>query len=133
MAPDGSRYYPAFPYPNFTKLIRDDMLAIRAYLATLTPFRNTPPPPELLWPLNYRVLMRRLELAVLPARHLRARPAKSAQWNRGGYLVEGVAHCGACHTPKNIFGADRRGQRVTAAAWCRAGSRRGSTAPRAAG
>ena len=41
VAPDGSRYYPAFPYPNFTKLIRDDMLAIRAYLATLTPFRNT--------------------------------------------------------------------------------------------
>ena len=55
---DGSRYYPAFPYPNFTKLIRDDVLAIRAYLATLAPFSNTPPPSELLWPLNYRVLMR---------------------------------------------------------------------------
>ena len=41
MAPDGSRYYPAFPYPNFTKLTRDDMLAIRAYLATLTPVRNS--------------------------------------------------------------------------------------------
>ena len=58
VAPNGSRYYPAFPYPNFTKLIRDDILAIRAYLATLTPIRNTAPPPELRWPLNYRVLMR---------------------------------------------------------------------------
>ena len=58
MAPDGSRYYPAFPYPNFTKLIRDDMLAIRAYLATLTPVSNIAPPPQLRWPLNYRVLMR---------------------------------------------------------------------------
>src|SRR6202035_1046656 len=55
---DGSRYYPAFPYPNFTKLTRDDILAIRAYLATLTPVSNRPLPPELRWPLNYRVVMR---------------------------------------------------------------------------
>ena len=47
---DGSLYYPAFPYPNFTKMIRDDLLAIRAYLATLTPVHNSPPPPELRWP-----------------------------------------------------------------------------------
>ena len=46
VAPDGSRYYPAFPYPNFTKLARDDVLAIWAYLATLTPVRNEPPPPN---------------------------------------------------------------------------------------
>src|SRR3954469_13539991 len=58
VAPDGSRYYPAFPYPNFTKLIRDDILAIRAYLATLTPFANKPPLPQLRWPLNYRAVMR---------------------------------------------------------------------------
>ena len=58
IAPDGSRYYPAFPYPNFTKLIRDDILAIRAYLATLAPISNRPPQAELRWPLNYRVLMR---------------------------------------------------------------------------
>jgi mono/diheme cytochrome c family protein len=47
VAPDGSRYYPAFPYPHFTKLIRPDVLAIRAYLDTLPPVRNTPPPPQL--------------------------------------------------------------------------------------
>src|SRR3984885_2451108 len=58
VAPDGSRYYPAFPYPNFTKLIRDDVLAIRAYLATLAPIRNVRPPSQLYWPLNYRVVMR---------------------------------------------------------------------------
>ena len=58
VAPNGSRYYPAFPYPNFTKLIRDDILAIRAYLATLPPIRNTAPAPELRWPLNYRALTR---------------------------------------------------------------------------
>src|SRR5207244_7993456 len=58
VARDGSRYYPAFPYPNFTKLTRQDILAIRAYLATLTPVSNTPRPPELHWPFNYRVIIR---------------------------------------------------------------------------
>ena len=76
VAPDGSRYYPAFPYPNFTKLIRDDILAIRAYLATLTPVRNTPPPPELRWPLQLSRRHARLELAVLQARHSDAGPAE---------------------------------------------------------
>src|ERR1700751_3034504 len=56
--PDGSRYYPAFPYPNFTKLTRPDILALRASLATLTPFANEAPPPALRFPLNFRVVMR---------------------------------------------------------------------------
>ena len=58
IAPDGSRYYPAFPYPYFTKLTREDILAIRAYLATLEPVRNSVPPPELRFPFNFRVGMR---------------------------------------------------------------------------
>jgi mono/diheme cytochrome c family protein len=107
-APDGSRYYPAFPYPNFTKLIRDDVLAIRAYLATLTPFHNTPPPSELSWPLNYRVLMRGWNFLFFQPGIFLPDQQKSAQWNRGGYLIEGAAHCGGCHTPKNILGADKR-------------------------
>lgn len=111
VAPDGSRYYPAFPYPNFTKLIRDDILAIRAYLATLTPFRNKAPPPELRWPLNYRVVMRAWNFLFFKPGILMPDQAKSAAWNRGRYLVEGASHCGACHTPKNLLGADRRGQR----------------------
>ena len=105
---DGSRYYPAFPYPNFTKLIRDDILAIRAYLETLEPLRNTPPPSELLWPLNYRVFMRGWDWLFFQPGIFQPDQQKTGQWNRGGYLVEGVAHCGACHTPKNIFGADKR-------------------------
>jgi mono/diheme cytochrome c family protein len=105
---DGSRYYPAFPYPSFTKLIRGDVLAIRAYLATLTPLRNTPPPPELLWPLNYRVFMRGWNWLFFQPGIFIPDQQKTAQWNRGGYLVEGLAHCGGCHTPKNLLGADKR-------------------------
>jgi mono/diheme cytochrome c family protein len=108
--PDGSRYYPVFPYPNFTKLVRDDILAIRAYLATLTPFGNTPREPELRWPLNYRLLMRGWDYLFFRPGIFQPNQNKSPEWNRGGYLVEGAAHCGACHTPKNLFGADRRGR-----------------------
>jgi mono/diheme cytochrome c family protein len=106
---DGSRYYPAFPYPNFTKMIRDDIFAVRAYLATLPPVRNTPPPPQLRWPLNYRVVMRLWNYLFFRPGIFEPDQSKSPAWNRGGYLVTGAAHCGACHTPKNIFGADRRG------------------------
>ena len=108
--PDGPRYYPAFPYPYFTKMTRDDILAIRAYLATLTPHRNPAPPPELRWPLNYRVVMRLWNYLFFRPGIFEPDQQKSAEWNRGGYLVTGAAHCGACHTPKNMFGADRRGR-----------------------
>jgi mono/diheme cytochrome c family protein len=110
VAPDGSRYYPAFPYPYFTKLTRDDVLAIRAYLTTLTPFPNVTPPPELRWPLNDRIVMRGWNLLFFRRGTFVKSPEKSEEWNRGAYLVEGAAHCGACHTPKNAFGADRRDQ-----------------------
>lgn len=110
VAPDGSRYYPAFPYPNFTKLTRQDILAIRAYLATLTPVSNPPRAPELRWPFNYRVVMRGWNWLFFKSGILMPDQHKSAEWNRGRYLVEGVSHCGACHTPKNTFGAERRGR-----------------------
>jgi mono/diheme cytochrome c family protein len=107
---DGSRYYPAFPYPYFTKMTRDDLLAIRAYLATLMPVHNSPPPPELRWPLNYRAVMRPWNFLFFRPGIFEPNQQKTAEWNRGAYLVEGAAHCGACHTPKNMFGADKRGR-----------------------
>jgi mono/diheme cytochrome c family protein len=110
VAPDGSRYYPAFPYPNFTRLTRQDILAIRAYLATLAPVQNAPRAPELRWPLNYRVVMRGWNWLYFKPGIIMPDQQKSAEWNRGRYLVEGAGHCGACHTPKNMFGADRRDQ-----------------------
>jgi mono/diheme cytochrome c family protein len=110
VARDGSRYYPAFPYPNFTKLTRQDIFAIRAYLATLPPVSQVPRLPELRWPFNHRVVMRGWSWLFFKAGILMPDQQKSAEWNRGRYLVDGVAHCGTCHTPKNMFGADRRGQ-----------------------
>ncbi len=108
--PDGSRYYPAFPYPYFTKMVRDDIFAIRAYLATLTPVANNPPEPELRWPFNHRVVMRLWNYLFFRPGIFEPDQGKSVEWNRGGYLVTGLGHCGACHTPKNWFGADKRGR-----------------------
>ena len=111
--PDGANYYPAFPYPHFTKLVRDDIFAIRAYLGTLTPVSNTPPAAELRWPLNYRVLMRLWNFAFFRPGIFEPDQNKSAEWNRGGYLVEGLGHCGVCHTPKNFLGAEKHNARFS--------------------
>jgi mono/diheme cytochrome c family protein len=108
IAPDGSNYYPAFPYPYFTKMTKDDTLAIRAFLATQAPVANRVRPPELRWPFNYRVLMRAWNYLFFKPGLFEPDQFKSAAWNRGGYLVTGLGHCGACHTPKNYFGADKK-------------------------
>ena len=110
VAPDGSRYYPAFPYPYFTKLIREDILAIRAYLTTLEPVRNSVPPPDLRFPFNFRVGMRLWNWLYFEPGIIIPDQSKGTEWNRGRYLVEGLGHCGACHTPKNFLGADKADQ-----------------------
>ncbi|MEK9282654.1 cytochrome c [Bradyrhizobium sp. ISRA442] len=106
-APDGSLYYPAFPYPYFTRMTKDDTLAIRAYLATLPPVVSRNKPPELRWPFGYRGLMRAWNYLYFKPGLFEPDQGKSTEWNRGGYLVTGLGHCGACHTPKNYFGADK--------------------------
>jgi mono/diheme cytochrome c family protein len=108
IAPGGSRYYPAFPYPYFAKLTRDDIFAIRAFLGTLAPYANKAPPPEMRFPLNFRVVMRAWNYLFFRPGILEPDQRRGADWNRGRYLVEALGHCGACHTPKNLFGADRR-------------------------
>ncbi|WP_316225036.1 MULTISPECIES: c-type cytochrome [unclassified Bradyrhizobium] len=108
VAPNGARYYPVFPYPHFTKLVRNDILAIRSYLASLPAVSNKVASPELRFPYGYRPLLRLWNYVFLKPGLFEPDQGKSAEWNRGGYLVEGLGHCGACHTPKNLFGAEKR-------------------------
>jgi mono/diheme cytochrome c family protein len=108
IAPDGSYYYPVFPYSYFTRMTKDDTLAIRAYLSTQASVANRIKPPELRWPFGYRSLMRAWNWLFFKPGLFEPDQFKTATWNRGGYLVTGLGHCGACHTPKNYFGADKR-------------------------
>lgn len=106
VGPDGTRLYPAFPYPYFTKMPRDDVLAMWAYLGTLEPVHEPRRPVDLAWPLNHRFLMHGWNWIFFDEGTYEPDPEKSAEWNRGAYLVQGPEHCGACHTPKNLAGGD---------------------------
>jgi mono/diheme cytochrome c family protein len=102
---DGKHLYPAFPYPWFTKVSQDDVSAIKAFLNTLTPVRQENRPTKLFWPLNEREVMAGWNELYFRDGAFVADPKKSEQWNRGAYLVEGLGHCGACHTATNPLGA----------------------------
>jgi mono/diheme cytochrome c family protein len=101
---DDSRLFPAFPYTSFTKVTNEDVDAIYAYLRTLKPVRYTPPSNGLLfamrWPLALWDALFFNDGRYVP------NTTQSAEWNRGAYLVEGLGHCSACHTPRNLFMAE---------------------------
>lgn len=105
--PDGSYLYPAFPYPYYTKVERSDVDAIYAYLRTLAPVTNRVDRDTLPFPFNIRLLMKGWNTLFFTPGTFKPDPARSAEFNRGAYLVEGLGHCGACHTPFNAFGASR--------------------------
>jgi mono/diheme cytochrome c family protein len=112
---NGRRLYPAMPYPAYTKMSDEDVLAIRAYLATVTPVRNKVISNQLPFPLNIRLAMVFWNaLNFTPGRY-QPDPQKSAEWNRGAYIVKGAAHCGTCHTPKTVLGGDRNSNALTGA------------------
>jgi mono/diheme cytochrome c family protein len=105
--PDGTHLYPAFPYPYYTKVARHDIDAIYAYLRTLTPVSNAVDRNTLPFPFGIRPLVRAWNWLFFTKGEFKPDPAKSADYNRGAYLVEGLGHCGACHTPFNLLGANK--------------------------
>jgi mono/diheme cytochrome c family protein len=102
IAKDGQRLYPAFPYESYTLLADDDVRAIKAYLFSLPVERATAPPSNLKFPFNQRWLMGIWSAFYNPDQRFRPHEDRTAEWNRGAYLVEGLAHCGDCHTPRNL-------------------------------
>ncbi len=112
VAADGARLYPAFPYPWYTKVTRDDVLAIRAYLGTLDAVSAKRPKNGLPWPLSDREVMRGWNDFFFAEGEYAPDAAKPADWNRGAYLVEGLGHCGACHTQTDMFGAAKKKERL---------------------
>lgn len=107
---DGNHLYPAFPYDHFTRATEEDLRAIYAYLLTVDPVTARPPQNELRFPFNVRPLLAAWKALFLDRRPFAPVPGQSDEWNRGAYLVTGLAHCGACHTPRNALGAEKREQ-----------------------
>ncbi len=108
--PDGALLYPAMPYTAYAKLSRDDVRAIRAYLGSIEPVRNVVPPTRLPFPFNVRFGLRVWNALYFNHDEFARDPSKSTEWNRGAYLVDGPAHCAACHSPKTFLGGDKSDQ-----------------------
>jgi mono/diheme cytochrome c family protein len=104
---NGIRLYPAMPYPAYTKMSEDDVRALRSYFKTVTPVHNAVVANQLPFPFNIRLVMAVWNwINFIPGRY-QPDPARSDEWNRGAYIVQGPAHCGTCHTPKTLLGGDK--------------------------
>jgi mono/diheme cytochrome c family protein len=101
----GQRLYPAFPYAAYAYLTDDDVLAIKAYLFSLAPVTNAAPEADLAFPFNQRWLMAFWSGLFKPKHRFQPVSERSPEWNRGAYLSEALAHCGDCHTPRNLLQA----------------------------
>jgi nicotinate dehydrogenase subunit B len=104
---DGRHLYPAFPYPHFAKTTDADMQALYAYLMAQPAVRAETPNNALAFPFNLRPLMAGWNALFHKPSTFQPDPTKSEIWNRGAYLVEGLGHCSACHSPRNALGAEK--------------------------
>lgn len=105
--PDGAAYYPAFPYPSYTKISDADLRDLWAYLRTVAPSNRANQPHDLGIPFRFRVLNRFWQWMFFTPGAFSADVAKSQQVNRGAYLVQALGHCGECHTPRNALGGPK--------------------------
>ena len=103
--PDGSNYFPVFPYPSFTKITDDDARAIKAYLFARPAVGQSNRAHDVAFPFSWRFLLNGWKLLFFNPGPFRPAPERSEAYNRGAYLVTALAHCGECHTPRNWFGA----------------------------
>lgn len=113
--PHNENYFPVFPYPYFNKVSEEDLLAIKAYLFSIPPVKYTPPKMDVPWPFNVRFAQWGWKMLFFypDSGEYKNNPKRSAQWNRGAYLVKGLEHCSMCHTPINPLGAPKKAYYLT--------------------
>ena len=118
---DGRLLYPAFPYTEYTKVTRQDANAIFSYLQSLKPVSQTNPPNEIHFPYNLKPLLYLWRKLYFKQGVYQVDQTKSEEWNRGAYLVQGLGHCNACHTTRNLVGAsdedDLAGGQIMGTKW----------------
>jgi len=110
IAPDGSYYYPVFPYNYFNKMSEQDVLDIKAYLDAIPAVHQPNHPQEMQWPFNYRLLQLGWRLLFFNFRtgEFQTDSNHSAAWNKGAFIVTGPGHCALCHTQLNYFGVPEK-------------------------
>jgi nicotinate dehydrogenase subunit B len=105
---NGRHLYPAFPYTHYTKTADADLQALYAYLMAQAPVRASNREPALAFPFSWRPLIAGWNALFHRSEIFAPDPTKSAMWNRGAYLVEGLGHCAACHSPRNALGGEKQ-------------------------
>jgi mono/diheme cytochrome c family protein len=110
-SPDGSHYYPVFPYTSYQRMRMEDVRDLFAYLQTLPPVQGKVREHDLPTLFKFRRLLGGWKFLFLDGRPFTPDPSKSSEWNRGAYLVNGPAHCAECHSPRNVLGAIVQSQR----------------------
>jgi mono/diheme cytochrome c family protein len=110
-SPDGQHFYPAFPYTSYQRIALNDARDLFAYLHTLPPVADKAPSHQVPFPFSWRRLLGGWKFLFLDGQPFRPDPSKSAQWNRGAYLVNGPGHCAECHSPRNLLGGIEAGKR----------------------
>jgi len=104
LRPDGSHYYPAFPYTSYTKMADQDVTDLKAYLDSIKPVSNEVQDHDLAFPFSVREGLGIWKALYFSDGQFQPRPEKSQAWNRGAYLVNGPGHCVECHTPRTLLG-----------------------------
>ncbi len=103
VAKDGHNLYPAMPYPSYAKVNDDDAKALYAFfMHGVTPVQQTNRPADIPWPLNMRWPLKFWNMVFLDKSVYQDKSGKDVAWNRGAYLIQGLGHCGSCHTPRGI-------------------------------
>jgi mono/diheme cytochrome c family protein len=110
-SPDGSHYYPAFPYTSYQRMKMEDVRDLFAYLKTLPPVKGKTREHDLPFYLKVRRMLGGWKFLFLDGERFKPDPSKSDEWNRGAYLVNGPGHCAECHSPRNALGAIISSQR----------------------
>ena len=110
--PDGAHYFPAFPYPSFTRINDQDLRDLWAYLRTLPQSNRANQPHELKFPFGWRWLVWGWKLFFFTPGPMAPEPSRNATVNRGDYLVNALGHCGECHTPRNFLGGPKKSRHL---------------------
>jgi mono/diheme cytochrome c family protein len=112
-SPAGQHYFPAFPYPSYQHMTLEDVRDLFAYLKTLPQAAGKVRDHDVAFPFNIRRLVGIWKFLFLDGKPFVPDAARSAQWNRGAYLVNGPGHCAECHSPRNLLGATVASRRFT--------------------